>query len=135
LQQVNHLDLVGWINPARYMWAGIWGKEINFKPATFYLSVADFLAREVEGMKDEDEEAGGRDGREAAGTHGRPNAQREDGKSAENEARNEELGPTIQSHPEASALMKGEEITLKTRDTDRAGDSEDDDDRTSRTAS
>ena len=50
LTDVNHLDLVGWINTARYKWASLRGKEIQFKPATFYLGVADLLAREVEGL-------------------------------------------------------------------------------------
>ncbi|KXN86787.1 Lipase 2 [Leucoagaricus sp. SymC.cos] len=50
LNQVNHLDLVGWINTARYKWAEIIGKEIKFRPATFYLGIADMLAREVEGQ-------------------------------------------------------------------------------------
>ncbi|KAJ3575983.1 hypothetical protein NP233_g744 [Leucocoprinus birnbaumii] len=52
LNQVNHLDLVGWINTARYKWAEIMGKEIKFRPATFYLGIVDMLAREVEGQKD-----------------------------------------------------------------------------------
>ena len=50
LSQVNHLDLVGWINTARYKWAEIMGKEIKFHPATFYLGIVDMLAREVEGQ-------------------------------------------------------------------------------------
>ncbi|KAF4573100.1 hypothetical protein EYR36_007610 [Pleurotus pulmonarius] len=50
LEDVNHLDLVGWINTARYKWAEIVGKEIKFRPATFYLAVADMLAGEVEGQ-------------------------------------------------------------------------------------
>jgi len=50
---VNHLDLVGWVNTARYKWAEIMGKEIEFRPATFYLGIADMLAREVEGQGDE----------------------------------------------------------------------------------
>jgi len=50
LEDVNHLDLVGWINTARYKWAEFTGREIKFKPATFYLGVADFLARQVEGQ-------------------------------------------------------------------------------------
>lgn len=58
LHQVNHLDLVGWINTARYKWAEIMGKEIKFRPATFYLGIVDMLAREVEGQTDEDEEGG-----------------------------------------------------------------------------
>ncbi|KAF6766583.1 triacylglycerol lipase [Ephemerocybe angulata] len=52
LQHVNHLDLVGWINTARYKWAEIMGKEIEFRPATFYLGIADMLAKEVEGQKE-----------------------------------------------------------------------------------
>lgn len=47
---MNHLDLVGWINAARYKWAEFTGREIKFKPATFYLGVADHLARQVEGQ-------------------------------------------------------------------------------------
>ncbi len=54
---MNHLDLVGWINTARYKWAEIMGREIKFKPATFYLGVADHLARVVEGQ--EQPEGGG----------------------------------------------------------------------------
>jgi triacylglycerol lipase len=49
---VNHLDLVGWINTARYKWAEIMGKEIKFRPATFYLGIGDMLAKEVEGEED-----------------------------------------------------------------------------------
>jgi triacylglycerol lipase len=56
LSQVNHLDLVGWVNTARYKWAEIMGKEIKFHPATFYLGIADMLAREVEGQgQDQDQ--------------------------------------------------------------------------------
>lgn len=50
LEGVNHLDLVGWISTARYKWAELTGREIKFKPATFYLGVADHLARHVEGQ-------------------------------------------------------------------------------------
>lgn len=50
LHDVNHLDLVGWINAARYKWAALCGREIQFRPATFYLGVADLLAREVDGL-------------------------------------------------------------------------------------
>ncbi|EKM61294.1 uncharacterized protein PHACADRAFT_84056, partial [Phanerochaete carnosa HHB-10118-sp] len=48
LEDVNHLDLVGWVNTARYKWAQIIGREIKFKPATFYLGIADHLARVAE---------------------------------------------------------------------------------------
>ena len=50
LNHVNHLDLVGWINEARYKWAEIMGKEIKFRPATFYMGIVDMLAKEVEGQ-------------------------------------------------------------------------------------
>ncbi|KAG6817706.1 hypothetical protein H0H87_004497 [Tephrocybe sp. NHM501043] len=56
LQHVNHLDLVGWINTARYKWAEMMGKEIKFRPATFYLGIADMLAGEVDGIPREGEE-------------------------------------------------------------------------------
>lgn len=49
---MNHLDLIGWINTTRYKWAELTGREIKFKPATFYLGVADHLARHVEGCGD-----------------------------------------------------------------------------------
>lgn len=52
---MNHLDLVGWINTARYKWAEIRGKEIKFRPATFYLGVVDMLARGVEDVRNERE--------------------------------------------------------------------------------
>jgi triacylglycerol lipase len=52
---VNHLDLVGWINSARYKWAEIMGKEIKFHPATFYLGVVHMLSREVEGPQENEE--------------------------------------------------------------------------------
>ncbi|KAG1908291.1 Alpha/Beta hydrolase protein [Suillus fuscotomentosus] len=53
LSPVNHLDLVGWTNAARYTWASMWGKEILFKPASFYLGIADLLAG-VEESEDDD---------------------------------------------------------------------------------
>ncbi|KAF5385430.1 hypothetical protein D9757_005440 [Collybiopsis confluens] len=53
LENVNHLDLVGWINPARFKWAQMTGKQINFRPATFYLGIADMLAREVDDVVDD----------------------------------------------------------------------------------
>ncbi|KAF5385141.1 hypothetical protein D9615_001364 [Tricholomella constricta] len=59
LSHVNHLDLIGWINAPRYKWAEIMGKEIKFRPATFYLGVADMLAGEVDGVPKEDEHAEG----------------------------------------------------------------------------
>ena len=56
LEDVNHLDLVGWINVARYKFAEWAGKEIKFKPATFYLGITHTIAEEVEGLTWEDEE-------------------------------------------------------------------------------
>ena len=50
---MNHLDLVGWINTARYKWAEMIGREIKFRPATFYLGIVDMLAGEVEGLPKE----------------------------------------------------------------------------------
>ncbi|KAN0124638.1 Alpha/Beta hydrolase fold [Lactarius tabidus] len=55
VEDVNHLDLVGWINSARYSWARLRGRDIKFHPATFYLTMADHLAREVDGVQPESE--------------------------------------------------------------------------------
>lgn len=53
---------MGWINTARYKWAEFTGNEIKFKPATFYLGIADHLAKAVEGLESDDTGAGkGRD--------------------------------------------------------------------------
>ncbi|KDQ63367.1 hypothetical protein JAAARDRAFT_376099 [Jaapia argillacea MUCL 33604] len=90
LEQVNHLDLVGWINTARYKWAEIMGREIKFRPATFYLGIADYLAREVEGRSEADlqtDSGGGKagkvgegvslvDGEGAVGSDGNDNSRR-----------------------------------------------------------
>ena len=56
VEDVNHLDLVGWINVARYKLAEWAGKEIKFKPATFYLGITHTIAEEVEGLTWEGEE-------------------------------------------------------------------------------
>ena len=56
LEDVNHLDLVGWINVARYKLAEWAGKEIKFKPATFYLGITHTIAEQVEGLTWEDDE-------------------------------------------------------------------------------
>jgi triacylglycerol lipase len=55
VENVSHLDLVGWINTARYGWARLRGRDIQFRPATFYLATADNLAREVDGVQPESE--------------------------------------------------------------------------------
>lgn len=62
LEHVNHLDLVGWINTARYKWAELMGNKINFKPATFYLGIMDHLAKTVEGLDADAGEGGDRRG-------------------------------------------------------------------------
>ena len=59
LEGVNHLDLIGWVNTARYKWAEVMGREIKFKPVTFYLGIADHLARVVEGQGQEAGSAAG----------------------------------------------------------------------------
>lgn len=41
---------------ARYKWAEMMGKGIEFRPATFYLGIADMLAGEVERIPKEGEE-------------------------------------------------------------------------------
>ncbi|TIC02411.1 alpha/beta-hydrolase [Wallemia mellicola] len=41
----NHLDLVGWVNHARFAWAEFTGRAIKYKPATFYMEIADNLAK------------------------------------------------------------------------------------------
>ncbi|OBZ78634.1 Lipase 2 [Grifola frondosa] len=66
LEGVNHLDLVGWINSARYKWAEIMGREIKFKPATFYLGIADLLARVVEGQDGPQEQEQNGEGEDSA---------------------------------------------------------------------
>jgi triacylglycerol lipase len=63
LQGVSHLNLVGWINPAQYKWAEMMGREITFRPATFYLGVADMLAGEVEGQPPAEKGTGNEAGR------------------------------------------------------------------------
>jgi triacylglycerol lipase len=66
---------------ARYKWAEFTGREIKFKPATFYLGVADHLARVVEGQdagSGKSSEEGERGAGENAGT-----SQRREGEGAE----------------------------------------------------
>ncbi|KAF8604045.1 alpha/beta-hydrolase [Ceratobasidium sp. AG-I] len=50
LDGVNHLELVGWVNQARNTITEWMGGEANFRPATFYLGVANTLAESVEGQ-------------------------------------------------------------------------------------
>lgn len=51
LDGVNHLELVGWVNQARNTITEWMGGEANFRPATFYLGVANTLAEIVEGQQ------------------------------------------------------------------------------------
>ncbi|KAK1228667.1 lipase 2 [Marasmius sp. AFHP31] len=107
LEGVNHLDLVGWINTARYKWASMTGREIKFRPATFYLGVADMLAREVEGQanaendepRGEDKAGKGADIRPPTPLHkdARPSTSSPPGKHEEREGEAEasrSVGPT-----------------------------------------
>ena len=104
LEGVNHLDLVGWINTARYKWAEIMGREIKFKPATFYLGIADHLARVVEGQgHPEDSEVGA-----GAVVDARPGTARESSESS-GERMDRERGEMAES------LQKGEEVDSQRR--------------------
>ncbi|CAE6421226.1 unnamed protein product [Rhizoctonia solani] len=51
LDGVNHLELVGWVNEAKNTITEWMGGEANFRPATFYLGVANHLAETVEGQE------------------------------------------------------------------------------------
>ncbi|QRW06013.1 alpha/beta hydrolase family protein [Ceratobasidium sp. AG-Ba] len=51
LDGVNHLELVGWVNQARNTITEWMGGETNFRPATFYLGIANTLAEVVEGQE------------------------------------------------------------------------------------
>lgn len=42
----SHVDLVGWVNHVRFTMEAWAGRPIAFKPATFYLEVADHLAKQ-----------------------------------------------------------------------------------------
>lgn len=44
-QDVDHLALVGWTGPIRFSFASWFGKPIKFKPSSFFLGMADELAR------------------------------------------------------------------------------------------
>ncbi|KAG9001785.1 hypothetical protein FRB94_000634 [Tulasnella sp. JGI-2019a] len=57
LDGVNHLDLVGWNNAAKYTWMELTGRPIGFKAATFYLRAVDSIARDVEGQEEPSESA------------------------------------------------------------------------------
>jgi len=50
IERVNHMDLVGWIGPARYKLAKL-TKKIKFKPATLYLEIMNNLAKAEQGLK------------------------------------------------------------------------------------
>ncbi|SGY12506.1 BQ5605_C011g06527 [Microbotryum silenes-dioicae] len=46
LNNVNHLDLIGWVGKVRYGWAEWLGRPIKFKPVSFFCAVAEMLAEE-----------------------------------------------------------------------------------------
>ena len=99
---MNHLDLVGWINTARYKWAEIMGREIKFKPATFYLGIADHLARVVEGQGPQP--AG--EAPEAQGTAG-VQAQRREASGERRDREREAMADSLQKGSEATAAVEG----------------------------
>lgn len=107
LSQVNHLDLVGWINTARYKWAEIMGKEIKFRPATFYLGIVDMLAREVEGQKDEEVE-----GAEGHEEQDEGQERREDVEIAARRSQEEEREQMIHSLEDAGAEVQAPASSL-----------------------
>ncbi|KAI0375229.1 alpha/beta-hydrolase [Pilatotrama ljubarskyi] len=104
LEGVNHLDLVGWINTARYKWAEIMGREIKFKPATFYLGIADHLARVVEGQGQGEEQPGldaaqetaqGRPGPGQAGPSPKSSAERREREEIRREGERAEMADSL----------------------------------------
>lgn len=92
LEDVNHLDLVGWINAARYKWAELTGREIKFRPATFYLGIADWLAAEVERVPKDDK---AQDRKEASGKVG-DGVRVSDGVAGEEQTREAPSGEEIE---------------------------------------
>ncbi|EJF66902.1 alpha/beta-hydrolase [Dichomitus squalens LYAD-421 SS1] len=108
LEGVNHLDLVGWINTARYKWAEIMGREIKFKPATFYLGIADHLARVVEGQEQAQPEQGGSGSGRGRGSAERPERERERETSSERRGRERaEMADSLGKGEESSAGPSG----------------------------
>jgi hypothetical protein len=98
------------------------GNEIKFKPATFYLGVADHLAKFVEGLESEDvDTGGGKDKR--SGERGRGEIL--DGKSqgvtqvGTNQAPVSEEGVTTEVHPTKG---EGAGMTLSSNHFDRVTD-------------
>lgn len=85
---MNHLDLVGWVNTARYKWAEIMGREIKFKPATFYLGIADHLARVVEGAVPQEEP-------QPASRHGKSRGEREEIEQIRQEGERVEMAESL----------------------------------------
>lgn len=83
LENVSHLDLVGWINTARYKWAAMTGREIKFRPATFYLGIADMLAEKVENQPPIDNDRGPSPGGSGNKAGQGVNIQREDSKASD----------------------------------------------------
>lgn len=111
LEDVNHLDLIGWLNTARYKWAEFTGREIKFKPATFYLGVADYLARNVEGQgKDTRTDVGSKT---AEGTHAGEGVKTVEGV--------ENRGPSSVDEPGQSSSSEGLRKRLPTPDNSSNG--------------
>lgn len=109
LEGVNHLDLVGWINTARYKWAEIMGREIKFKPTAFYLAVADHLARVAEAQPQEQEGASGDAETEEIRQEGERVEMAESLKKGAEHAGEEDIGVTVEdagSAPDAPTRKK-----------------------------
>lgn len=46
LENVNHLDLIGWKGSIRFAFANLMGTPIQFRPVSFYSGIAEMLAKE-----------------------------------------------------------------------------------------
>ena len=101
LEGVNHLDLVGWVNTARYKWAKIMGREIKFKPATFYLGIADHLARVVE------EQAESHDHVKSGPGHAATRNERAEREEIRNEGERVEMAESLRKGEEHSERQAG----------------------------
>ncbi|KAH9857955.1 Alpha/Beta hydrolase protein [Lenzites betulinus] len=109
LEGVNHLNLVGWVNTARYKWAEIMGQEIKFKPVSFYLGIADHLARVVEGQQGAvpDGQTGLAAARDAAGNGSGAGRRAENGETSAEREEREEIRREGQRAEMADSLQKG----------------------------
>ena len=84
------------------------GREIKFKPATFYLGIADHLARVVEGQGHPEDSEAGAGAVVGAAVDARPGTARESSESS-GERMDRERGEM------AKSLQKGEEVDSQRR--------------------